>query len=39
VVNGVKPEGDDVLDPAAVADPNFGCRFSVPGHAGYPSCP
>ncbi|HXG03585.1 MAG TPA: hypothetical protein VNO23_09260 [Candidatus Binatia bacterium] len=39
VVNGVKPEGDDVLDPAVVADPNFGCRFSVPGHAGYPSCP
>ena len=25
---GVKPAGDDVLDPAAVADPNFGCTFT-----------
>jgi pimeloyl-ACP methyl ester carboxylesterase len=39
VVNGVKPEGDDILDPAVVADPHFGCRFSVPGHPGFPPCP
>lgn len=25
---GVKPAGDNVLDPAAVADPNFGCTFT-----------
>lgn len=39
VDTGLKPAGDDILDPAAVADPNFGCQFSVPGHAGYPACP
>ncbi len=39
VVNGVKPEGDDILDPAVVADPRFGCRFSAPGHLGFPPCP
>lgn len=27
---GVKPEGDDVLDPAVVADPAYGCKFSSP---------
>lgn len=26
VVNGVKPAGDDILTPASVADPNFGCE-------------
>lgn len=25
---GVKPAGDNFLDPAAVADPNFGCAFT-----------
>ena len=25
---GVKPEGDDVLDPAAVAAPDFGCAYT-----------
>ncbi len=25
---GVKPEGDDVLNPATVANPNYGCRFT-----------
>ena len=25
---GERPEGDDVLDPAVVADPAYGCRFS-----------
>jgi pimeloyl-ACP methyl ester carboxylesterase len=38
VVNGVKPAGDDILTPAAVADPNFGCQFSVPGHLGFAPC-
>ena len=28
VENGVKPDGDDVLDPAAVADPAFGCTYT-----------
>ena len=28
VETGVKPAGDDVLDPAAVAHPNFGCTFT-----------
>jgi pimeloyl-ACP methyl ester carboxylesterase len=39
VTNGVKPAGDDILTPAAVADSKFGCQFSVPGHAGFPACP
>ncbi len=39
VTNGVKPKGDDILTPAAVADPKFGCQFSVPGHLGFPACP
>jgi hypothetical protein len=39
VENGVEPAGDDVLDPATVADADFGCRFSLPGHAGYAPCP
>jgi pimeloyl-ACP methyl ester carboxylesterase len=30
VEGGVKPAGDDVLDPAAVADPTFGCQFTDP---------
>jgi fermentation-respiration switch protein FrsA (DUF1100 family) len=38
VENGVKPGGDDILDPSTVANPNFGCTFSVPGHAGFPAC-
>jgi len=28
---GVKPAGDDWLDPAAVADPDFGCAFNDDG--------
>ncbi len=28
VEGGVKPAGDDVLNPAAVAHPNFGCKFT-----------
>jgi hypothetical protein len=39
VANGVKPAGDDILTPAVVANPNFGCQFSVPGHPLAPACP
>ena len=51
VEGGVKPAGDDVLDPAAVANPNFGCTYTdkvsprqwntVPGLAFLtpPACP
>jgi pimeloyl-ACP methyl ester carboxylesterase len=39
VTTGAKPAGDDILTPAAVAAPTFGCKFSVPGHAGFPACP
>lgn len=28
VEGGVKPAGDDIQDPAAVAEPTFGCRFT-----------
>ncbi len=28
VESGVKPAGDNVLDPEAVADPNYGCTFT-----------
>ncbi len=38
VTNGVKPAGDDILNPSAVADPDFGCAFSVPGHPLAPAC-
>ena len=38
VVNGVKPAGDDILTPATVADPNFGCNFTVGAHALAPAC-
>ena len=39
---GVKPAGDDWLDPAAVADPGFGCTFTDPtpgGHILATPCP
>ncbi len=39
VEEGTRPGGDDVLTPANVADPSFGCRFTTPGHVGYPACP
>jgi pimeloyl-ACP methyl ester carboxylesterase len=38
VTAGVKPAGDDVLTPSNVANPNFGCQFSLPGHPGYAPC-
>ncbi len=30
VEDGIRPEGDDVLDPAAVAADDFGCRWTDP---------
>jgi len=51
VEGGIKPAGDDVLDPAVVAQPNYGCTFTdkvsprqwntVPGLAFLtpPACP
>lgn len=39
VENGVKPAGDDILTPASVAHPDFGCQFTLPGHLGYAACP
>ena len=28
VEQGIRPDGDDILDPAVVADPKFGCKFT-----------
>lgn len=39
VENGVKPAGDNILDPAVVAGPTFGCQFTPVAHAGVPACP
>ncbi len=39
VTNGVKPAGDDILTPAVVADPNFGCNFTVGPHPLAPTVP
>jgi hypothetical protein len=42
VTTGVKPDGDDILTPATVALPTFGCTFSKPGHPvgiPFPACP
>jgi hypothetical protein len=36
---GVKPAGDDFLDPAAVADPLFGCGFTDGPHVLGTPCP
>jgi pimeloyl-ACP methyl ester carboxylesterase len=38
VTEGVKPAGDDVLDPAVVADDHFGCQFTTPQRPGLPAC-
>jgi acetyl esterase/lipase len=38
VENGVKPEGDDILDPVAVADDDFGCDFTTFDRFGIPAC-
>jgi hypothetical protein len=39
VENGVKPAGDDILDPVAVANPTFGCQFTPITHPLVPPCP
>jgi pimeloyl-ACP methyl ester carboxylesterase len=45
VRNGVKPAGDDILNPAAVSQTTFGCQFSLhdrinsPGFPAFPGCP
>lgn len=39
VETGTRPAGDDVLDPATVADPWFGCRFTEPDRPYLPACP
>jgi pimeloyl-ACP methyl ester carboxylesterase len=33
---GVRPAGDDILDPRAVASPTFGCRFTDPAPGAHP---
>lgn len=37
VENGIKPAGDDILNPLTVADPLFGCWFTTPNRA-YAPC-
>lgn len=39
VDTGVRPGGDDVLDPAAMADPTLGCRFTLVDRPGLDPCP
>jgi hypothetical protein len=39
VETGVKPAGDDVLDPAEVANPLFGCNFTQGEHLLGAPCP
>jgi hypothetical protein len=44
VEHGVKPAGDDLLDPAVVAAPDFGCGFTsqdraYPPPLSIPACP
>ncbi len=34
-----KPKGDNVLDPAAIADPNYGCKFTDGIHVLAEPCP
>lgn len=38
VEDDVTPAGDDILDPAVVADRDFGCAFTAGEHAGIPAC-
>jgi pimeloyl-ACP methyl ester carboxylesterase len=39
VKGGVKPSGDDVITPAVVASPTYGCHFTLgPPRAGFASC-
>ncbi|MBA4719533.1 MAG: alpha/beta hydrolase [Alcanivorax sp.] len=36
--NSVKPAGDEILDPAVVADPDYGCQFTSEDRPGLPAC-
>jgi pimeloyl-ACP methyl ester carboxylesterase len=36
IATGVRPAGDDILDPRAVASPLFGCRFTDPTPGSHP---
>lgn len=36
--DGIVPEGDEILDPAVLADPFFGCTFTTVDRPGMPSC-
>ncbi len=36
--NGVVPAGDDVLDPQVVADPKYGCQFTLETRSGIAAC-
>lgn len=38
VNGGAKPAGDIVLEPAVVADANYGCAFTSPDRPGLPAC-
>lgn len=38
VNGGPKPAGDSVLEPALVADPEFGCTFTTPDRPDLPAC-
>jgi hypothetical protein len=38
VESGVKPAGDAVVDPATVADVDFGCQFTTPQRPYVPAC-
>lgn len=38
VETGAKPAGDDVLTPAVIADPKYGCQFTQAQRAGYAAC-
>jgi hypothetical protein len=39
VRTGQRPAGDDVTDPAKVADPTFGCQFTSGPHANFVAAP
>ena len=39
VDTGVRPAGDDILDPANVADPSFGCQFTRGDRPNLTPCP
>jgi hypothetical protein len=38
-VDGRRPEGDDILDPATIAHPEYGCTFTTADRSDMPPCP